>query len=77
MEERPLVEVGHRGEADVRVREDVEAAPGLEPHGAHVVEVDERPDHAARPPREEAADGEAADVARARVDQTDLWVPSQ
>src|SRR4051794_14665630 len=45
MQDAPVEQVGDRGEADVRVRPDVEALPGDELDGAEMVEEDERADH--------------------------------
>src|SRR5437764_11123 len=57
------------GEADVRMRSDVEAVASLEDDGAHLVEEDEGPHHAASRGGERAADGEAvAEVAGAGED---------
>ena len=57
-----LVEVGERGEPDMRVRAHVEAAAGAERGRTDVVEEDERPDHPPLDLRKHAADGEAAEI---------------
>jgi hypothetical protein len=64
----PLEQVGHRREPDVRMRGDVEPLPGRERRGAHVVEEHEGPQVAPAPLGEDARDLEAADGARAAVD---------
>src|SRR5262249_7098211 len=61
-------EVGHRRERDVRMRTHVDAGAGREVDRPHVVEEDERADRATRGRGKHAPDGEAAEVARPRVD---------
>ena len=57
-----LEQVGHGGEADVRVRPHVEPLPGQELARPHLVEEDEGPDHLPLLRGQGAADLEAAEV---------------
>jgi hypothetical protein len=63
MQDLPVEEIGHRRQADVRMRSHVHAAARREPHRSHVVDEDERPDHLLLHGGQDAADGEPADVA--------------
>src|SRR5690606_26394982 len=53
---------------DVRMRPDIEAAAGAQDARPHLVEEDERPDHAPPAGRQGAAHLEAAEVPRTRLD---------
>ena len=64
----PLVEIGDRCEADMRVRADVDPLPRHELGRPHLVEEDERPDHAPAGGRQGAAHLESAEVAGAGDD---------
>jgi hypothetical protein len=62
-------QIGHRGEADVGMRPDVESAAGAQQRRPHLVEENEWPDHAALLRRQRPADGKAvAEVGAARHD---------
>ena len=61
-------QIGDGREPDMRMRPHVDALAGAEFRRAHVVEEDERPDHAALRRGQRAADREAAEVAGARDD---------
>ena len=68
MDEAAVEEVGHRGQADVRVRRDVGAAPGAQLLGTDEVGEDERPDHPAGVERQQPIHLRGADAASARGD---------
>jgi hypothetical protein len=62
------VEVGQRREPDVWVGADVDSLAGREGGRAHAVEEDEGPDITSLVEGQNTADGEAAEVLRARID---------
>ena len=62
-------EVRHRREADVRMRPHVEANPGRDLDGTHVIEEDEWADHAALRRWQEARDRDRSDGAGPALDQ--------
>ena len=66
--ELALEEVGDGGELDVRMGPDVKALTRREARRTHVVQEDEGADKAALRRRQDAADGEASEVAGARPD---------
>jgi hypothetical protein len=61
-----LEQVGDGGQADMRVRPDIDAGAGQELPGSHLVEEDEGADHLAFPGRQGPPHLEAADVVGAR-----------
>ncbi len=61
-------QVGHGGQADMRMRTHVDALAGGEIDRPHVIEEDERPDRLPRGRRQHALDREAAQVAHVRPD---------
>src|SRR6185437_1074819 len=76
MDDLALEEIGDRGKPDVRMRPHIDAVPRRKCGRPHVIEEDERADQLARRCGQHAADGEAAEVARAGVDHAgDLWSP--
>jgi hypothetical protein len=63
------IEIGDRGQSDMRMRADIDPLPGHELRRAHLVEEDERPDHLAGWRGQRAAHLEPAQIAGARDDQ--------
>jgi hypothetical protein len=63
------IEIGDRGQPDMRMRADIDPLPGHELRRAHLVEEDERPDHLALRRGQRAAHLEPAQIAGARDDQ--------
>ena len=61
-------QVGDGGEPDMRVRAHVEAVAGTEFGRAHMIEEDERADHARLRRRQRAAHREVAEIGGARHD---------
>lgn len=61
-------QIGDGGDADVRVRPDVDALRGGQVRRAHVVEEDPRPDHPALPVGQGTPDREAAEIPATRLD---------
>jgi hypothetical protein len=62
MVELALEEIGHRRQADVGMRTNVDPLPGEKLRRSHLVEEDERPEHLARARRQGAADFERAQI---------------
>src|SRR5690606_38745588 len=64
MHDLAVEEIGDRRKADVRMRPDVDLArnAGLEVHGPHMVEEDERTDHPAFRERQHSPDLEPAEA---------------
>ncbi len=63
MQDAALVQVGHRGQANVRVGTNVDALPRSEFRRPHVVEEDERSDHGFLGVWQYAANAEPAQIA--------------
>src|SRR2546428_12244617 len=69
VQDLPLEQIGDGGEADVRMRPDVETPAGAERGRSHLIEEDERADHAPPPGGQGAAHVEpVAEIARAAQD---------
>src|SRR5712691_11323697 len=68
MDDLALVQIRHRGQADVRMRRYVESLPGLECSPEHLVEEGEGADHPARRHRKDATNGGATEIAYPRFD---------
>src|SRR5690606_4041003 len=64
MQDGAFKEIGHGGEADMRMRQDIQPLPRLEDGRAHVIEKDEGADRAARGNGDQPPDGKPADILR-------------
>src|SRR5439155_2756864 len=68
MHDLAVEQVGDGGKADMRVRPDVDAASGFELRRPHLVEEDERSDHAPSNRWQDSPNLEAAEIASSRHD---------
>ncbi len=69
MQDFAFEQIGDRRQADVRMRAHVDAGPRREIRGTHVIEKDERADHAVRHPGEHPPHRKPAEVAGVRFEQ--------
>ena len=70
MPQRAFEQIRNRGKTDVRMRANVDALALRELRRPHMIEEHERSDAARRKLRQHAADGEAAKIVHAAIDQS-------
>jgi hypothetical protein len=74
MQDFAFEQVGHGGEADMRMRAHIQARSGMQHRRPHLVEKDERTDHAPLGRWQGAPDLKAADIVGPRHDDRfDSW----